>query len=73
MGKEIVEKALLYKCSKCGKIYACWWKGIHNCDGCLQYGDYHNRLSLPGIDCPKILPSSMKEYSSGLCPNCSFR
>ena len=55
-----IEKVLLYKCLVCGQIFKCWFNGIYSCLGCLRNPK----------DCPKSLPHTLKDISSGLCPAC---
>lgn len=52
-------KALLYKCAECGKIFKCWFNGIYSCQGCLKIND-----------CPKNFSNSDVDYSHGFCPSC---
>ncbi len=59
--KDIVEKALLSKCIVCSVIYACWFNGRYKCDECSLRGK---------TDCPKNLPSTLKDYSGGICDFC---
>ena len=56
--KDSDSKALLYKCIICSRIFKCFWEGIYSCLGCLRNPK----------DCPKSLPHTLKEVSSGLCP-----
>lgn len=60
MSNDRTERALLYKCIVCSKIFACWFDGRYCCNGCLR--DLK--------DCPKSFPSARKDFSSGLCPIC---
>lgn len=55
-----IEKALLYKCLVCSKIFGCWWEGIHSCGELERCG--------MGDNCPKRFPHILKDFSSGLCP-----
>ena len=60
MSNDRTERALLYKCLICGQIFKCFFGGIYSCDGCLR----------DPKDCPKTLPHTLKDESSGLCPVC---
>ncbi len=53
-------RALLYKCLVCGIIFKCFFNGIYHCNGCLRNPR----------DCPKSLPYTLKDFSSGICPSC---